>query len=376
MFAVGISLGFLLAMQVGPEPSQGPDLTRFEFRQTHMGSEFKLVLYTRSEDGARVASAAAFARVAQLDAILSDYDPQSELMRLCDRAGEPPVPVSEDLFKVLERAQRLAQRTQGAFDVTIQPVVRLWRRARRRQELPEPDRLRQALRLVGYKHLRLNPETQTVQLLKAGMRLDLGGIAKGYAADEAQEVLKRHGIRRALVAAAGDIVVSDPPPGAPGWTIGIGPLENPAAQPSRFLQIRNAAVSTSGDAERFVEIDGKRYAHIVDPRTGLGVIDRSSVTVVAPDGTASDSLATAVYLLGPERGLKLIEQTKGAAALIVRKTDDGTQVLESRRFGDLCEAHPDSGTDTQTTYPLISLDPNQKARPEGPHPLHLAQIAI
>ena len=138
------------------------------------------------------------------------------------------------------------------------------------------------------------------------MKLDLGGIAKGYAAGEAIAVLKRHGIARALVAGAGDIVVSGPPPDADGWTVGIAPLETPASRARAvYLSLKDAAISTSGDAERFVEIDGKRYSHIVDPRTGLGVVDRCSVTVVAPDGATADSLDTAAYVLGPERGLAL-----------------------------------------------------------------------
>src|SRR5262249_10228552 len=148
--------------------------------------------------------------------------------------------------------------------------------------------------------------------------LDVGGIAKGYACGAAIAVLARGGVTSALVAGSGDIVVSGAPPDAPGWTIGIGPVEAPAAAPRQFLRVKDAAVSTSGDAERFVEIGGKRYAHIVDPQTGLGVVDRCSVTVVARDGATADSLDTAVYVLGPERGMALVEATEGAAALIVR----------------------------------------------------------
>lgn len=130
-------------------------------------------------------------------------------------------------------------------------------------------------------------------------------------------------------------------PGRDGWTIGIAPLEAPRAPPQRFLALRNAAVSTSGDAERFVEIDGRRYAHIVDPRTGLGVVDRSSVTVVARDGATADGLATAVFVLGPDRGLALVEVTDDAAALIVRSTGTTTYVLESKRLERIPTARPD-----------------------------------
>ncbi|MBX6313841.1 MAG: FAD:protein FMN transferase [Isosphaeraceae bacterium] len=320
--------------------SEPAKLERFEFRQTHMGSEFKLLLYCAEESTARRASEAAFARIAQLDAALSDYNPESELMRLCDRAGGPPVPVSDDLFRVLERAQEMARRSEGAFDVTVGPVVRLWRRARRTRQLPDPARLERARSLVGYPMVHLDPKTRSVRLEKAGMKLDLGGIAKGFAASEALAVLRQQGITRALVAGAGDIVVGDPPPDAEGWTVGVAPLEQPEAPPQRYLLLHNAAVSTSGDTERFVEIGGTRYSHIVDPRTGLGVVARSSVTVVAPEGALADSLATAVYVLGPERGLRLVEATEGAAALIVRVSEPGRQAIESKRFSQLPTPRP------------------------------------
>lgn len=328
-----------LAVALGAAPLE-PAETRFEFRQTHMGSAFKLVLYTNDPATARRASRLAFDRIAQLDKALSDYDPESELIRLCDRAGGPPVPVSADLFAVLERSLAMARRSGGAFDPTIGPVVRLWRRARRERRLPDPETLAKARDRVGFALVKLDARARTVRLLKEGMRLDLGGIAKGFAAQEAREVIKRAGITRALVAGAGDINVGDPPPGADAWTIGIAPLEDPDGRPSRFLKLKDAAVSTSGDAEQFVEIDGRRYAHIVDPRTGLGVVARSSVTVVAPDGATADSLATAVYVLGPERGLTLVDQVEGAAALIVRAGEGGQETIESRRWRDVPRAEP------------------------------------
>src|SRR5262249_49041576 len=148
-------------------------------------------------------------------------------------------------------------------------------------------------------------------------------IAKGYASQAAIEVLRARGINRALVGGAGDIVVADSPPGAEGWTIGIAGLDPSHGEPKIHVLLRNAAISTAGDAERFVVIDGHRYSHIINPVTGMGIEDRASVTVVAPDGGTADALETSVYLLGPERGLKLIEDTPGAAALYVRSTPEG-----------------------------------------------------
>lgn len=317
------ALGLLIATLTGPAGADD-GLARFAFQQTHMGSPFHLVLYTIDEPAARRASDAAFARVAQLDAALSDYDPESELMRLCARAGTSPVAVGDDLFRCLERALAVARASDGAFDPTVNPVGRLWRRARRDRQLPDPDLLARAKALVGYQNICLDPARRTVALRKPGMKLDLGGIAKGFAAQEAQAVLKAHGIDRALVAAAGDIVVAGPPPGRDGWRVGIAPLDDPTKPPERHLLLAHAAVSTSGDAERFVVIDGKRYGHIIDPRTGEGIIRRASVTVVSPDGAMSDSLATAAFVLGPERGLALVERFDGAAALFIQRAPDGT----------------------------------------------------
>jgi thiamine biosynthesis lipoprotein len=252
-------------------------------------------------------------------------------MQLCKKAGGEPVPVSDDLFRVLTRALEISRLTDGAFDITVGPVVRLWRIARRTMKLPDADDLARARGLVGYQQVQLDAKNKTVKLTTKGILLDLGGIAKGYAAAAALEVLRQHGIRHALVAGGGDIVVGDAPPESKGWRIGIAPLEDPNAKPQRILLLSNAAVSTSGDAEQYVEIGGKRYSHIVDPKTGLGLTTRMSVTVVATDGKTSDGLATAMCVLGPERGLPIIEKL-GYAALFVIGGDKGPTVHLSKRF--------------------------------------------
>ena len=240
-----------------------------------------------------------------------------------------PVPISPDLFYVLERSQELAKKTDGAFDVTVGPLTKLWRLSRRTQRLPSPEQLVQARELVGYDKLVLDPKHRTARLLKAGMQLDLGGIAKGYAADQALLALKKQGIDRALVAAGGDVAVSEPPPGETGWKVGIQPLDGKPA--SRHIMLKNAAVSTAGDLEQFAVIDGQRYSHILDPKTGLGLVGRISVTVIAPSGTLADGHDTAACVLGPEKGLKLIEESDGLACLIMLED----RVIESKRFQEL-----------------------------------------
>jgi thiamine biosynthesis lipoprotein len=205
-------------------------------------------------------------------------------------------------------------------------VVRLWRKARRTRQLPDAKALKEALAKVGFANIRLDPVMQTVQLLIVGMLLDLGGIGKGYAADAALEVLRRFGISRALVAASGDIAVGDPPPDKKGWKIAIASLKTPDGPPEQFLILKNAGVSTSGDAEQFVIINGQRYSHIVDPKTGMGLLGRSSVTVIAPNCTTTDGLDTGLSVLGPKKGVPLVESIPGAAALFVREGPDGRLV--------------------------------------------------
>jgi len=315
-----------------PDPSP----LRFTFTEPHMGTRFKIIVYAPDESRAKAAVKAAFQRIVDLDDIMSDYRSTSELMRLCQKAGGEPLLVSEDLFRVLDRSQEIAKLSNGAFDVTVGPVVRLWRKARKTHRLPDSKELAQARELVGYDKVRLDADNRTVQLSKPGMLLDLGGIGKGYAADEALAVLKNHGINQALVAASGDIAVSGPPPRTDGWTIGIAPLLDPDAKPTRYLILHDAAVSTSGDSEQYLEIDGKRYSHIVDPRTGIGLVGRMSVTVVAPHGIVADPMTKVVSILGPERGLAIIDATEGTAALVVRKTGDkDIETFESKRFKDL-----------------------------------------
>ncbi len=325
---------------VTPTPTTGgkdtlPAAHRFEFESKHMGTTFRLVFYTANRTAAKKVADAAFARVAALDKTMSDYKKNSELMRLCDafktRTG-PPVRVSDDLFRVLQKAATLSEQCDGAFDVTVGPVVQLWRLARRTQELPEPKEFAAARAKVGYKNVKLDPAKKTVQLLTPGMELDLGGIAKGYAADEVLKLLRdEFGIRQALVAASGDIACGDAPPGTAGWKVEIAPIAK--SHKPRMLTLINAAVSTSGDLEQFVEIKGVRYSHVLDPRTGLGLTGQRSVTVIATHGIDADSMTKAVSVLPTEQAMKLIEGTPGAACYVVRLGKDGSPVATaSRRF--------------------------------------------
>jgi thiamine biosynthesis lipoprotein len=320
----------LAALAVGQTTDRLPE--RFEFTQIQMGMPFRIVLYAPDADSANAAARAAYARLRELNGIMSDYEPDSELMRLCRTAGSgKAVPVSPDLLAVLSRAQALSEKSHGAFDVTVGPVVRLWRKARKTNKFPAEEELAAARELVGYRNLRIDEKAGTVELLKRGMQIDLGGIAVGYAIDDVLRLLKARGIESALIDGSGDIGISDAPPGTAGWRIGIAPVDADK-EPSRYVILKNAAVTTSGDAFQFVEFAGKRYSHIVDPKTGLGLVDRVSVTVLARNCTIADSYTKAVAVLGPEKGLALIDETPGAAAIVVRAPQGKVETFESKRL--------------------------------------------
>ena len=313
--------------------ARASDLQRFAFEKAEMGLPFRITLYASDEAVAKAAADAAFARIAVLNSVFSDYDSDSELSRLSRTAGlGKAVTVSRDLWMVIERAQALAVRTEGAFDITVGPLVNVWRRARRKQELPSAELIAEMSARVGFKNVRLDAAARTVELLVPGMRLDCGAIAKGYAVDEALAVLKSRGIARALVAGSGDMAAGDAPPDAPGWRIEVAALDVAGAPPAQVVHLANRAVATSGDVFQRVEIGGRRYSHIVDPRTGTGLTDHSLVTVLAPDCMTADGLATAVSVLGPERGLRLIEETPGTAARIARKPGEKIEFTQSSRW--------------------------------------------
>jgi len=327
-----------------PGAADEPALQKFRYSERHMGVEFKLILYAPEAASANRAAQAAFDRIAALNRCLSDYDPESETMRMCAAGGPGKTwPASPDLLAILTKARHFSEESGSAFDVSVGPLVQLWRRSRRQKQLPSAAALALAKPLVGYDKIRLDPQKQTVELLVPGMRLDFGGIAQGYAADEALAVLRTHGITRALVDASGDVSAGEPPPDREHWRVGLAPLEADAP-PREFLDLARRAVSTSGDAFQYVELEGQRYAHIIDPQTGLGLTRRCSATVVAPDGTTADALATAICILGPEKGLALADRWPEVAARLVTAEDGQVRSHVSRRWGALTILKPARGT--------------------------------
>lgn len=258
-----------------------------------MGTEFRIVFYASDEADANAAAAVAFQRIDELEHIFSDYIGESEVSRLSATAGTgQKVAVGDDLWKVLTFSQKVAKKSKGAFDVTAGALTKRWRQAFRQKKFPQAQDLESAKKTAGFKKVKLHKNHQ-VELLKTGTQLDFGGVAKGYAVDEAMNVLKKNGISAAMIDGGGDIAVSDAPPGEPGWAIECS-VYKAGELDTRMFFLRNRAVATSGDTYRYLEWEGKRYSHIIDPRTGMGVTSRQIVTVVAPTCMQADAWATAL----------------------------------------------------------------------------------
>ncbi|MEX2403301.1 MAG: FAD:protein FMN transferase [Balneolales bacterium] len=322
----------ILLYLVLPKLSFGQSLDRYEYSQVHMGTDFQIILYAPDSLVAQTASDAAYERIKELDQILSDYQEDSELNRLSSSSGSgKAVPVSDPLFYVINKAVNASELTDGAFDMTIGPFVKLWRITRRTQRLPSVDKINKASESVGYNYIELDESRQTVKLQEERMQLDAGGIGKGYAVDEALAILRDNNISSALIKGGGDIVVSNAPPNKKGWTIEVGMIED-GKQISNSLTICDKAISTSGDLFQYVELDGARYSHIINPQTGLGLTNQSKVTVIAPDGITADSYSSAISVMGPEKGINVVHQRPEMEFYFISKNNGKYKSWQSSGF--------------------------------------------
>jgi len=269
---------------------------KFSFDRELMGTRFTLVCYADDKALAGDAAEAAFAIAEMINRVASDYLPESELSLLSNRPVAQPIALSETLYELIDQSRRLAEATDGAFDPTLAPLTRLWRETRRLRCLPDPEKLESAREAVGWQYFTVDPETRSITLHREHMGFDLGGIAKGYAADRMLESLAAAGIPQAMIVAGGDVRLGDAPPARDGWRVGVKTFE--LNQRDEILVLANAAVSTSGDLFQSLEIDGVKYSHILDPATGLGLTHRIAATVIADTATLSDPLATAACVIG------------------------------------------------------------------------------
>ena len=328
--------GPIVAQACRSLPDEALRLSRFEFERLQMGTLFRVVLYAPDQLVANAASAAAFARLDELNARLSDYDPESELSKL-SRCSDLEVPtpwiaISTDLSAVLVCASAISNASDGAFDVTCGNATRLWRRAIREAELPTQESLDLALPTIDWRAVELSGDHTRARLTRHGMRLDLGGIAKGYAVDQMLSALAQRGVHSALVVGGGDVGVNDAPPGESGWRIELSPVTQAQTGPRSTLLLAHAAVSTSGDLYRSRLIGGRCYSHIVDPYTGIGLTTQCGASVIASDSMTADALATAATVLGTDASERLWSRFEGCEFRVAAKTDHELVIRESPRF--------------------------------------------
>ena len=278
-----------------------------------MGTKAWVTIAGMKHEDADSAATEAFRELYRIESAMSTWRPQSELSRLNTEANGTPLPLSRELCSLIDSSLFYARATSGAFDVTVRPLVLLWGFQGGETRIPSEEEISHALASVGHERITLDSRRSTVTL-PAGMQIDLAGIAKGYAVDRCVVILARRGVTNALVNLGGNIYAMGAPSGEKGWRVGIRD-PNGALETVGSLLLRNEAVATSGNYENFVEIDGKRYGHIIDPRTGWPVSNVLSVTVVAPSGLASDALSTGLFVLGPDRANDVIARLKNVRAL-------------------------------------------------------------
>ena len=271
---------------------------RQEFFHPQMGTLFQIIVYTPDSNYARQVSNLAFAHIDSLNQTFSDYQESSEISRLSKTAGTDAwVKVSPDMWKLLRISQKISRQSNGAFEITIGALTKVWRRAFRQSQFPTYGEINKAKLTVDYHALKMNCLSHKIKLLLPDTRLDAGGIAKGYAVDAAMKVLRKAGIRSALVAGGGDIRVSNPPPDKVAWIIATKGADSTGQIVDLEKKLNNSAISTSGDTYRFLEWEGKRYSHIIDPRTGMGIQHRQFTRVTGPRCTLADAVATAANVL-------------------------------------------------------------------------------
>lgn len=306
--------------------------SRFTFHRGLMGTQFNVILYATDSLQAKEAYHAVSVRMDTLNQIMSDYLDGSEINRLSATSGTNQwVPVSTELFDVLQKAIYIASTSTGLFDPTIGPLSQLWRRAVRRNHFPSHSERRQARKSVGYQYIELDSLTQSVRLLRPGMRLDVGGIGQGFAIDEAQKVLIQQGISAALIDLGGDILVLGPPPNQSGWCIDVGSGKAADAD-TLTLCLKNAAITTSGDTYRFLEYRGRRYSHIMDPRSGLGLRHFVRATVLAPEGYRADALTKVFSVAGIKKSRRLLKRFPGTELYIVENKNGKLRHWKSASF--------------------------------------------
>jgi FAD:protein FMN transferase len=306
-------------------------LKRFEFSGNKMGTSFNIILYHTDSSEAVSLAKECFLMADSLSNIFSDYSSESEVGKLSFQKNLTDIKVSDELFRMIVRSRVAWERSGKTFDITIGALTQLWRKVKKENRFPSEAEIKAAKKLTGFKNLSINERSKTISFKKPGIRLDFGGIVPGYTAQRVIDFLKSKNINIALVDASGDIVMSDPPPGKEGWTIGVNLPENENEIWDKKLELKNFAVSTSGDIYRYTIHNGIKYSHIIDPGTGYGVTSQRNVTVITKYGADADWLATACSILSIKKAMALAKK-EHAGILIATLKDEKITIYKSKNL--------------------------------------------
>ncbi len=295
-----------------------PIWQKFTFAENKMGSKFELIFFDQDSTHAKMMAKAANLIIDSLNHSFSDYDSTSEISKIAILAGKW-VPVSADLIQILKESRAAYQATDGAFDITMGTLTKLWRKNRKLKTLPDHKEISVALKNKGIKYLKIDSKNNRAYLSKNGILLDLGGIGKGYAAERIKDFFYKNDMKRILINAAGNIAIGEAPIGKKQWDIAVEIPGNSYKMSHYTMELKDMAVSTSGDAYQFLELNGKKYSHIINPKTGLGLTNQKQVTIVCKNATKADWLSTACCILSTKKALILAEKEKASILIIENK---------------------------------------------------------
>jgi thiamine biosynthesis lipoprotein len=294
-----------------------------------MGNHFEISLVAEEEELANEWIQQGFNRIKEIEYLLTTYSDTSDLYRINTAAGIEPVVVQKETFDIIERSLHISALTQGAFDISYGSVdKRLWNFDIHQNELPDPETAKKMVRLINYRNILLDNAAKTVMLKEKGMRIGLGGIGKGYAAEKTRQYLKSLGATAGIVNASGDLTTWGNQPDGKPWTIGIADPNN-ASSIFSYLEVSDMAVATSGNYEKFIWVNGRKYSHTINPKTGLPITGIKSVTILTPNAELADALTTPIAIMGIEAGLHLINQLHQVEAIII---DDDDRVYLSKQI--------------------------------------------
>ena len=302
-----------------------------EFRKSQklMGNIFEITVVDESETVALKHIEAAVSEIVRIEKLLTTYSDDSQTNLINKNAGIQPVKVDAEVFQLIERSLRISDITDGYFDISYGGIDKtFWNFDREMVQLPDPELVKKHLKLVNYKNILLKAENQTVFLKEKGMRIGFGGIGKGYAAEMAKRILQQRGVSSAVVNASGDLTTWGSQADGKPWTIGIADPDN-AALPFSYMNITNTSVATSGNYEKFVMIDGKKYSHTINPKTGMPVSGIKSVTIICPNAEIADAMATPVTIMGVDAAIGLVNQINHLECIII---DDQNKIHSSKNI--------------------------------------------